>query len=220
MVDTAGEEPGRLWREVAGATAGSDYARAYASRFDSLAATGRDVHGEAAFVTGVAAPGAHVLDAGCGTGRVGARLQDLGHPVVGVDVDPAMIEVAGERRPDVLWVVADLAALDLPEAFDVVVAAGNVVPLVGAGSAPAAVAALARHLRPGGLLVAGFGLTSSQLPPEVPLVALSAYDEMCERAGLRLVSRHAGWAGDPYDGGGYAVSVHRAPGGDTADGGD
>jgi SAM-dependent methyltransferase len=128
-----------------------------------------------------------------------------------------MIEVARERVPDVSWEVADLAALALPEAFDVVVAAGNVVPLVGAGAAPRAVAALAGHLRPGGLLVAGFGLTPAQLPPGVPPIPLAAYDEMCTRVGLRLLTRHSGWHDGPYDGGGYAVSVHRSPEGDRAD---
>ena len=45
-----------------------------------------------------------------------------------------------------------------------VVAAGNVIPLVAAGTEASVVAALAAQLVPGGLLVAGFGLHPDFLP--------------------------------------------------------
>jgi len=66
-----------------------------------------------------------------------------------------------------------------------------------------------RYLVGGGvLLVAGFGLDRAHLPPAAGLVALADYDAWCAAAGLRLVRRLATWAGDEYDGGGYAVSIH------------
>src|SRR3546814_11207406 len=55
----------------------------YQARFDRLAAAGSDVHGEATFVR--AYEPASVLDAGCGTGRVGIELARPGHAVVGAD---------------------------------------------------------------------------------------------------------------------------------------
>ncbi len=70
---------------------------AYDRRFDDLAASGMDVHGEAALVDSYG-PGS-VLDAGCGTGRVAIELSRRGHEVLGVDVDPAMLEVARRRHP-------------------------------------------------------------------------------------------------------------------------
>jgi SAM-dependent methyltransferase len=204
------DDAGELWRRVASST-GAGYAERYAARFDAIAATGHDVHGEASFVACLVPPGGSVLDAGSGTGRVAVRLHELGYRVTGVDIDPAMVAVARERAPELTWHVADLGALQLPERFDVVVAAGNVVPLVGADAVPAVVSRLARQVRAGGLLVAGFGLDSAHLPPGAPVVPLAAYDEACASAGLLLESRHAGWDGAPCDeGGGYAVSVHRA----------
>src|SRR5262245_7063193 len=69
--------------------------------------------------------GQRVLDVACGTGVVarGAAVR-AGDPslVTGVDLNPAMIEVAREVRPDIDWRVGD--ALDLPfgpDEFDAVV---------------------------------------------------------------------------------------------------
>ena len=51
------------------------------------------------------------------------------------------------------------------------------------------------------------------LPDGVPFPTLAAYDDACAAAGLRLVTRTADWAGEePYEGGGYAVSVHEKRG--------
>ena len=209
-VTGSADQAGALWRRLALAAQGEDYARRYAARFDELARSGHDPHGEAAFVARLAQPGVRVLDAGAGTGRVGQRLHELGYRVVGVDVDPEMVDVARERAPEVPWRVADLAGLDLGTEFDVVVSAGNVVPLV-ADAVPTVVERLARHLVPGGLLVTGFGLDEAHLPPGVPVVGLPAYDAACDAACLVLRDRYAGWDGAPYAGGGYAVSVHHRP---------
>jgi len=127
-----------------------------------------------------------------------------------------MVEVAREWAPGLPWHVADLAVLDLGTVFDIVVCAGNVVPLVG-DTVPAVVLRLARHVTAGGLLVAGFGLDAGHLPPGVPVVGLPAYDATCAAAGLALRDRYAGWDGRPYAGGGYAVSVHHVPTGGTAE---
>lgn len=66
----------------------------------------------------------------------------------------------------------------------------------------------AAALRPGGLLVAGFGLDAAHLPVTRGLT-LAGYDEHCATAGLALVGRFATWDAEPYTAGGYAVSVHR-----------
>ncbi|MER6980202.1 hypothetical protein ABT317_25325, partial [Streptomyces carpinensis] len=72
----------------------------------------------------------------------------------------------------------------------------------------AVVGRLAAVLRPGGLLVAGFGLDEAHLPVP-PGITLEEYDDCCAAAGLNFVDRFATWDADPYEGGGYAVSVHR-----------
>lgn len=196
------------WQQLGGRP---DRADRYAAAFAEAAASGADVHGEAHLVHSLLSGPSRVLDAGCGTGRVAVRLAELGHETVGVDLDPSMLARARADAPHLRWVLADLAEFELPGGgFDLVVAAGNVIPLVASGSEPRVVAALARHLVPGGLLVAGFGLDAEHLPLDHAPVDLDGYDGWCAAAGLRLQDRFATWDGDRYDGGGYAVSVHRA----------
>jgi SAM-dependent methyltransferase len=174
---------------------------AYERRWQRLAEAGIDPHGEVALVQTYAPR--TVLDAGCGTGRVAVELADRGVTVVGVDSDPDMIEAARAKAPDLRWVCADLAELALPDRFDVVALAGNVVPYVAADRRAAVVATCARHLAPDGVLVAGFALR-----PGWP--DLGDYDRWCADAGLTLVDRWATWDRQPYAGGDYAVSTHVA----------
>ncbi|MGW1224988.1 class I SAM-dependent methyltransferase [Streptomyces sp. NPDC001478] len=201
------------WTELTGDTSGEDYA----ARFAALARSGKDVHGEARLCAALAPAGARVLDAGCGTGRVALRLTELGYDCVGVDVDPSMLAVAREQAPHLPWFHADLAtfdpaALGIAPGFDLVVAAGNVMALLAPGTEPAVVRRLSAALRPGGLLVAGFGLDAAHLPVP-PALTLADYDASCAAAGLTPLDRFATWDAAPYEGGGYAVSVHRRPDG-------
>ncbi|MFE2601009.1 class I SAM-dependent methyltransferase [Streptomyces sp. NPDC059396] len=197
------------WAELTDGTSGEEYA----ARFAALADSGMDTHGEARFCAALVPAGARVLDAGCGTGRVMIRLAALGYDCVGVDLDESMLAVARREAPGLCWVRADLAefdpaAVDIAADFDLVVAAGNIFPLLAADTEAAAVSHLAATLRPGGLLVAGFGLDEAHLPVP-PSITLPEYDAHCAAADLTLVDRFATWDADPYDGGGYAVSVHR-----------
>jgi SAM-dependent methyltransferase len=174
----------------------------YQARFDTLAARGVDVHGEATFVRSFQP--ATVLDAGCGTGRVAVELWRHGIEVVGVDVDPSMLAEARRRAPALEWVQADLTALALDRRFDVVVLAGNVPLFTPPGTQAALVRACAAHVGAGCVLVAGFQLDQGY--------ALSSYDEAAESCGLALLERWSTWGRQPFTGGGYAVSVHRSGG--------
>ncbi|GAA1285857.1 hypothetical protein GCM10009646_87120 [Streptomyces aureus] len=171
------------------------------------------MHGEARFCAALMPAGARVLDAGCGTGRVAIRLAELGYDCVGIDLDDSMLDVARTYAPELSWFRADLAEFDpallgIAADFDLVLAAGNVFPLLAAGTEAAVVKRLAGALRPGGLLVAGFGLDAAHLPVP-PGITLPEYDASCTGAGLALVDRFATWDADAYGGGGYAVSIHR-----------
>ena len=191
------------WLDETGGTRGADYDAA----FRELAASGADVHGEAAYVDALlsragSGPAASVLDAGCGTGRVAAELARRGHAVVGVDSDPSMLEVA-RRHAGPRWLDADLAALELPDRFDLVVAAGNVVVFLAPGTEPRVVGRLAEHLRPGGLLVSGW---------RTDRLEVASYDAGARVAGLEQVVRHGSWDGEPYEpGGDWCVAVDRLP---------
>jgi 2-polyprenyl-3-methyl-5-hydroxy-6-metoxy-1,4-benzoquinol methylase len=182
----------------------------YDERFRELEASGVDVHGEAAFVeallrsdapepaTGAAA---RVLDAGCGTGRVAVELAARGFDVVGVDLDPVMLDAARLKAPKIEWVLSDLAQLRLRREFDVAVLAGNVMLFVGPGTEEAVLSRVAAHVVPDGLLIAGFQLSGR--------LALADYDTAAQHAGLDLIARYSTWDGRPFAADDYAVSVHR-----------
>lgn len=173
----------------------------YQDRFDRLAESGSHVHGEADFVAAFGP--STVLDAGCGTGRVGIELARRGIEVVGADRDPSMLATARRRAPDLTWVEADLATLDLGRTFAVVVLAGNVPLFTPPGTQAALVARCAAHVADGGRLVAGFSLDRGY--------GLDDWDAAGTTAGLMLVERFATWSRDPFTGGDYAVSVHARP---------
>ena len=202
------------WQQIARETVGPDYARRYAERFRALAARGEDVHGEAAFVAGLVEPPARVLDAGCGTGRVAIRLAELGYDVVGVDLDASMLREARAEAPHLDWRVGDLAVLDTGQLFDVVLVAGNTIPLLEPSTLAAAALHLAGQLDEGGLLVCGFGLDADHLPGDCPVTPLADVDAAFAAAGLEPVDRFATWDGAAYtEGGGYVVTLDRRPGG-------
>ncbi|GAA0944557.1 class I SAM-dependent methyltransferase [Nonomuraea longicatena] len=213
------------WTDLTGGRGGERYAE----RFAALAASGADVHGEATLCASLVPVGARVLDAGCGTGRVAIRLAELGYDVVGVDLDASMLAVAARLAPDLTWVAADLADLADPAGptdladpaglagreglaglgeFDLVVAAGNVIPLLAEGTEPRIMANLAAAAKPGGLVVTGFGLDAAHLPV-APTFTLAEYDRWCAAAGLTLERRYSTWDTRPFADDGYAVSLHR-----------
>jgi SAM-dependent methyltransferase len=189
--------------------------RSYAERFAALAAAGHDMHGEATYCASLAPPGGRILDAGCGTGRVAVRLAELGFRCVGVDADESMLAVAREASDAVIWQLLDLVDVAMLDGgFDLIVAAGNVIPLLAPGSEGAVIAGLASQLAADGVLITGFGLDAAHLPLDEAPFGLAKYDGWCEAADLELLTRHSTWAADPYvDGAGYAVSLHKRLGG-------
>lgn len=138
------------------------HSRWYIERFRSMTADGADLNGEARLIDAMVARRSRVLDAGCGQGRVAAYLAAAGHDVVGVDLDPVLIESARQDHPELRWLVGDLAELDLPaagiaEGFDAIVSAGNVVSFLAPGTRREVLRRLRLHLRDGGRIVIGFG---------------------------------------------------------------
>ncbi|MGC9665357.1 class I SAM-dependent methyltransferase [Planosporangium sp. 12N6] len=163
----------------------------YIERFRSMADAGADLAGEARLVDAMLARGSRVLDAGCGTGRVGGLLASAGHAVVGVDLDPVLIVAAEQDHPGSRWLVGDLAELDLPahgiaEGFDVVVCAGHVMTFVAPSTRREILRRMRAHLRDGGRVVIGFGagrgydfgefLADAEASGLIPDVLLSTWD--------------------------------------------
>jgi len=134
----------------------------YIERFRTMVADGDDLGGEARFVDAMSPREARILDAGCGPGRVGAMLADLGHDVTGIDVDPILIAAAEEDHPGPRWLVGDLAELDLAsqgisDRFDVILSVGNVMPFLAASTRREVLRRLRLHLADDGRIVIGFG---------------------------------------------------------------
>ena len=121
-------------------------------------ARGKDYAGEAAAVVelirDVRPDAASVLDVGCGTGRHLAELVRLGSTGVGADVSPQMLEQArGRLGSSVRLELADVRTLALGEAFDAVVCLnGTIGYMTTPEDLGLAIARLADHLAPGGVL--------------------------------------------------------------------
>jgi SAM-dependent methyltransferase len=100
----------------------------------------------------------HVLELGCGTGRLLVPLLDAGARVVGLDSAAGMLEVArsrlalyGER---VRLVDADMCDFSLDDRFDLAVIGLNTfMHLITQKDQVACLEAIHRHLRPAGLLL-------------------------------------------------------------------
>ncbi len=98
-------------------------------------------------------PSPTVLDVACGTGLHLAYLKDQ-YTVEGLDLDPNMLEIARRRCPGVPFHQGDLVDFDLGRTFNAVLC---LFSSIGYAKTVArmrqAVETMARHLRPGGLLV-------------------------------------------------------------------
>ncbi len=86
------------WEEITAAD--STHSTRYVERFRSMRADGKDIVGEARLIDAMLGRGGRVLDAGCGPGRLGGYLHDVGHVVVGVDVDPVLMLPQKKTTPD------------------------------------------------------------------------------------------------------------------------
>ncbi len=104
----------------------------------------------------VAGGGAHVLDAGCGTGRIARYLVDRGLSVVGVDLSPGMLAMARRDHPDLELHEGSLTALPLADgSVDGVVFWYSLIHLTD-DELPAALTEAVRVLRPGGHVLLAF----------------------------------------------------------------
>ena len=179
----------------------------YDQRWESMAARGENVHGEADAVTRlierhvvdrVGADGprvCHVLDAGCGTGRLAVELERRGHIVTAIDLDPDMVERARAKSSAIRWLVGDLAKLDdvidADDGYDVIVMAGNILNFCAPGSQTAIVHNLVRHLAAGGMLVCGW---SQELREDAYLWTDFVRD--AREVGANLAETWTNWDGD------------------------
>ena len=96
---------------------------------------------------------ATLLDVACGTGLHLHHLTQH-YTAEGLDLDAKMLAIARERCPDVPFHEADMAGFDLGRTFDAVVCLFSAIAYTKtAERLRQAVRSMARHLRPGGVLI-------------------------------------------------------------------
>lgn len=102
---------------------GSDLAAIHAEAFEALAAAAAET-----VLAHIPSPSSsrRLLDLGCGAGPLSLRLSQQGFRVWGVDLSPALIELARARLPDGEFVTGSVVDVALPTA-SAVVAVGEVL---------------------------------------------------------------------------------------------
>lgn len=99
-------------------------------------------------------PDERILDLGCGTGQLTAKIAESGAKVVGLDRSPEMVGQARKNYPNLEFRLADAASFSYPGEFD---AAFSNAALHWIREPENVLRSLASSLRPGGRFVAEFG---------------------------------------------------------------
>jgi SAM-dependent methyltransferase len=106
------------------------------------------------YVLSASPPPARVLDVGCGTGALAARLAERGYEVVGLDPSAGMLEVMKRRAPEVEAVEG--SATEMPFAddrFDLSLSVATMHHIADAEAVGEALAEMVRVVKPGGRIL-------------------------------------------------------------------
>lgn len=129
-----------------------------AAFYDTVTAADARLAGDLEIYAGLCPPGGAILELGAGTGRLTFALAERGFSVMGVDIAPAMLAQANAKRAELDPAVArrvelkrgDMTALDLKQAFDLVICPYFTLAHVPRGAAwKNTFATAARHLKSG-----------------------------------------------------------------------
>ena len=142
-------------------------------RFYDAIYSGKDYAQEAAHVKRLIgqhkrSDGSTLLDVACGTGNHVPYLRD-DFAYEGLDLDPEMLALARQRFPDVVFHQGDMVDFALGRQFDVVTCLFSSIGYTRTMARLCqAIATMAAHLRPGGVLLVGAFLTPQEWIPGHP----------------------------------------------------
>ncbi len=170
---------------------GEEYAYQAVAEDDSTRA-----HYTSILIGGVA-PGAKILDLGCGAGLPTTAKLAEHFNVTGVDISEKQIERARANVPNATFFCADIAKLDFEEkGFDGVAAFFSIIHMPR-DEHTAVIRSIARWLRPGGLVVASLPCRPGKVGYEedwmgAPMFwsgfGAEVYTTLVAEAGLEIVS--------------------------------
>ncbi|XRQ16229.1 class I SAM-dependent DNA methyltransferase, partial [Actinomadura welshii] len=100
--------------------------------------------------------GGPVADVGCGPGHTTALLRELGADAFGIDLSPAMIEIARREHPGARFEVGSMTDLELGDASLAGVLAWWSLIYIPDEAVPGVLGQFHRVLRPDGVLAVGF----------------------------------------------------------------
>jgi trans-aconitate 2-methyltransferase len=137
--------------------------------------------------------GERILDVGCGTGHLAAKIAESGAAVLGIDSSPAMIAQARQNFPKLHFQLSDVREFGEQESFDAVFSNAALHWIQEADQAAAAIGAA---LRPSGRFVLEMGakgniaLISAALETKIQnyFPSIAEYAGVLERHGLEVLN--------------------------------
>jgi SAM-dependent methyltransferase len=166
--------------------------------------------------------GGPVADIGCGPGHTTALLRELGADAFGIDLSPAMIEIARREHPDARFEVGSMTKLDLADDSLAGVLAWWSLIHIPDEAMPGVLEQFRRVLRPGGVLAAGFhvgetpgGYDGQTTDADVHHRPPSQVADWFREAGFTVEAQHLLRPDDPTPG---AILFARLPEPPPADG--
>ena len=122
--------------------------------------------------------GKRLLDVACGSGHHIEHLK-AHFDVEGLDINEILLNIARQRNPGVAFHLADMIEFDLGYRFDVVTCLFSSIGYVRTLENPGrAVASMANHVKPGGLLIVEPWFTPDVWQPGHPHALLVEWDDL------------------------------------------